>query len=316
MFFYKYKSVIVCILFLFLTQCAHHTRRSTLIIPDEMPQPAIISSPNVALVLGGGGSRGIAHLGVIEVLKENNVPIDFIVGTSAGSLIGALYADSNDITHIKSILFNTKRNELLDFSFFDSVKMFTSLTSLVRGQAYENFVFDNLNSKNFAELKTPLAIVTADSVTGEKFVITSGPIAPAVRSSSAIPPIIAPVNLYKRILFDGGVLEPVPVATAKKYNPKLIIAIDINTKPPRTIPANALDLTYRAFWMSYYQLSRMQAEQADIDIHPNLNGFGTFEDHRREALYNLGRKAAIAAMPEIKAKLKERKIQLKTNSTK
>lgn len=301
-------SAIYIILILFLTtNCVTVKPRAGLVIPADMPPTAKIENVNVALVLGGGGSRGIAHVGVIEVLQENSIPIDLIVGSSAGSAVGAIYADNKDISKTKSILFSAKRNELLDFSFLELTRMFHNPTTPVVGQAYENFIFDNLKARQFSELKIPLAVVTVDSQTGEKFIITSGPIAPAVRASSAIPPVIAPVSLYHKSLFDGGVIEPVPVKTAKKYNPKIIIAVDISNLPEKNKPQNILDLTYKALWFSYYELSRMQSSMADVDIHPDLSGFGTFEDHRKEELYQHGRQAALKALPEIKAKLKKMK---------
>ena len=304
----KKFSAIYIILVLFITaSCTTVKPRPGLVIPADIPPSAKIENVNVALVLGGGGSRGIAHVGVIEVLQENSIPIDLIVGSSAGSAVGAIYADNKDISKTKSILFGAKRNELLDFSFLELTRMFHSPTTPVVGQAYENFIFDNLKARQFSELKIPLAVVTVDSQTGEKFIITSGPIAPAVRASSAIPPVIAPVNLYHKSLFDGGVIEPVPVKTAKQYNPKIIIAVDISNLPEKSKPKNILDLTYKALWLSYYELSRMQSSMADVDIHPDLSGFGTFEDHRKEELYQHGRQAALKALPEIKAKLKKMK---------
>jgi NTE family protein len=300
----KKSPFIWIILILFLTQCAAKPRPG-LIIPADMPPQAKIENVGVALVLGGGGSRGIAHIGVIEVLKEHSIPIDLIVGSSAGSAVGALYADNEDIVKTKNILFKAKRNEMLDFSFYNFTQILISPTTPILGQTYENFIFDNLAAKQFSQLKIPLVIVTVDSKTGEKFIISSGPIAPAVRASSAIPPIIVPVKLYHRSLFDGGVIEPVPVATARMYKPKLVIAVDINNLPEKSEPTNILDLTYKAFCISYYELSRTQGKLADVDIHPDLYSHGTFEDHRKEELYQIGRKAALAAMPEIKKKLKK-----------
>ena len=295
------------LIIILLTQCSIVKKRTTLPEPTNLSK---IERPKVALVLGGGGSKGFAHLGAIEVLEKNNIPIDLIVGTSAGSAVGALYADSKDIKKVKQILYKASNKQLLDFSFFETLKMLSGLSAPVIGQAYEDFINDNLTAKEFHKLKIPLVVVTVDALTGSKYLLKDGLIAPAVRASSAIPPIIAPVKLYGRTLIDGGILEPVPVATAKKYKPQIIIAVDINNLPPQEMPKNSIELTYRALWFSYYQLSRMQASLADIDIHPNLTGHGTFEDHRKDELYELGKKAAEQAMPQILYKLKN----LKTNN--
>lgn len=303
---------IYIILLIFLTHCATKPRPG-LIIPEDMPPSAKIENVKVALVLGGGGSKGIAHVGVIDVLKENNIPIDLIVGSSAGSAVGAIYADNKNVNKTREILFQAESKELLDFSFMELMKTFYTPTAPVLGQAYENFIFDNLSAKQFHELKIPLVVVTVDSQTGEKVIISSGPIAPAVRASSAVPPVIAPVSLYHKRLFDGGVVEPVPVITAKKYSPELIIAVDITGFPEKIEPQNSMELAYKAFSISYYELSRLQASLADINIHPDLSGYGMFEDHRKEELYELGKKAALAKLPKIKKKLREINYNRKQN---
>jgi NTE family protein len=304
------KKLLIYITFiLLLTQCSFVKPR-----PRSFDNKITeIGDIQVALVLGGGGSKGFAHVGAIEVLEENNIPIDLIVGSSAGSAVGAIYADNKDIKKTKEILIKASNRQLLDFSLFETLKIFITPSSPIIGQSYENFIYDNLTAKSFHELKIPLIAVTVDAVSGEKFIIKDGPIAPAIRASSAVPPVIAPALLYGRILIDGGVIEPVPVETAKKFKPKMIIAIDINNAPPKTKPRNLLELSYRALWISYYNLSRMQSAQADIDIHPDLNGHGLFEDHRKEELYQLGRKAALQALPQIQYKLKKIGISKTTN---
>ena len=138
----KKSPFIYILLVLFVsTGCATIKPRPGLVIPEDMPESAKIENVRVALVLGGGGSRGIAHVGVIEVLQENSIPIDLIVGSSAGSAVGAIYADNKDVTKTKNILFNANRDELLDFSFIELTRMFNNPTTPVVGQAYENFIF-------------------------------------------------------------------------------------------------------------------------------------------------------------------------------
>lgn len=306
----KYSIIYISLIFL-LTNCAHEKSRDGIVIPKSIESNIELKDINVALVLGGGGSKGFAHLGAIEILEKNNIPIDLIVGSSIGSAVGALYADNQDFKKTKNILFSAQRNDLLDFSLIDSIRTLNGLSGTITGQSYENFIFNNLTAKNFSELKIPLIAVTVDATTGEKFLIARGPIAPAIRASSAIPFLISPVSIYGKTLIDGGIVEPVPVATAKLFNPKIIIAIDINNLPKKTKPSNSIELAYRSFWISYYQLSRLQSKMADIDIHPELSGHGTFEDHKKEELYELGRRAALIALPELKKKLKE--INIKTN---
>ncbi len=300
------RALLKIAIIIFLSHCHQAKPKLPFSEPKNISK---IENIDVALVLGGGGSKGFAHLGAIEVLEEYNIPIDLIVGTSAGSAVGAFYADNKDIKKTKNILFKAKSDQLLDFSLMSTLQMLTSVSSFVTGQAYEDFIAKNLTAKNFHELKIPLVVVTVDEETGMKYTIKDGPIAPAVRASSAIPPIFSPVKIYGRTLIDGGIVEPVPVETAKHYKPKLIIAIDINNLPETQKSNNMLELTYRALWFSYYKLSRIQSSQADIDIHPNLNGHGTFEDDKKDELYLLGKKAAIQALPQIIYNLKKLNIR-------
>ena len=148
------KNPIIYLLIIFiLTQCTNIKHKPYIIDSNRE-----IKDIQIALVLGGGGSKGFAHLGAIAALEENHIPIDLIVGVSAGSAVGAFYADNQSITKTKEIIFKAKRHELLDFSFSDAFRMFSTLSSPVTGQAYESFIFNNLTVKNFKELKTPLVV--------------------------------------------------------------------------------------------------------------------------------------------------------------
>ncbi|MBA8666548.1 patatin-like phospholipase family protein [Holosporaceae bacterium 'Namur'] len=281
--------------------------------PKEPPYTPPLKNVNVALVLGGGGSKGIAHLGVLKVFEENNIPIDLIVGCSVGSAVGALYADNPNAEEIKNKLINIKREELLDPSIGDSLQMLVTLKGPIRGYYYQKFLAKNLNTKNIESLKIPFVAVTTDIGTNNLFAIRTGPIVPAVHASSAIPPLFTPVRIYGRTLVDGGVKAPVPVKVAKQYGSKIIIAVDISAPPPKDELGNMLDLTYRAFWIFYYELSRLQAKKADIEIHPNMDGYGTFDDgSKNEELYQAGMDAANKSICDIKRKLEELGIPLKS----
>lgn len=277
--------------------------------PTEMPPPREIKNVNVALVLGAGGSRGLAHLGVIEVLEENGIKVDLIVGISAGSIVGALYADYQHAAMLKETLIGLRKWDLLDVSILDSVAAFGSLKGPVQGYYLEEFMVKNASVHNIEDLGIPF-IAVASSLNSEEIVeISSGPIATAVHASSSIPPIFSPVQAYGHTLVDGGVIEPVAVSVARKYNPKLVIAVDISTIGQDVSLNNMLDVTYKSMYLSYYRLSEMQSMQADIRIHPNLEGYGIFDDGGGERLYQLGRHETIKMMPEILEKM--RKLKLK-----
>jgi len=280
-------------------------------IPSIEPTPPELRKVGVALVLGAGGSRAFAHLGALEVLEEEGVPIDLIVGSSAGSLIGALYADHPNAKAIKQRVIHLKKRDLLDPSLSALLLSPLRVTGPVQGNALQGFLLRELKAKNFEDLKIPLVAVATNVDNNHIVLLRGGPIAPAIHASSALPPVFSPVRLYNQTLVDGGIIAPVPVQVARLYHPKLLIAIDISTPPSQLPLYNTFDLIYRSLHISFYELSRMQASKADIFIHPNLSGYGTFEDEYNLQLYEKGKATMRAAMQEIKKALAHRGIKLR-----
>lgn len=261
----------------------------------------------VALVLGGGGAKSIAHLGVISVLEKNNIPIDIIIGTSGGSIVGALYADHPNAEELKKEYFTFKQADLISFSLLSALDgTYSTRASIINGQNGENFLKANLEAKTFDKLQIPFIALATDVVTGETIAIDSGPIAPAVRASYSIPGLFAPVKLYGRTLVDGGVTAPLGIDVAKKYDPEIIIAIDVTSSVRETNVSNMLELTLKSLSITYATLNNLLGKQADVLIQPDVTNIGLFDDHKREDLYNSGVKAATKALPEIKRKLIEK----------
>lgn len=242
--------------------------------PQTIPQERKIENVNIALALGGGGSRGIAHLGVLDVLERNGIPIDLIVGTSAGSIIGAFYADYQDSKLLHSTLINLKKWDILDLSIWDSIQFFTDIRAPIQGYYLEEFIVKNMTVNNIEELKIPFVAVATDLHTEKPFRISTGPIATAVHASSAAPPVFSPVKAYGKLLVDGGVVEPVPVNTARLHSPKVVIAVDISTLGKDYTGLTMYDMTMKSLHISYYTLSTLQSKSADVLIHPNTEGFG------------------------------------------
>lgn len=269
----------------------------------EMPPPVTkpIGNVNVALVLSSGGFRGAAHIGAIEVLEENKIPIDLIIGCSAGSFIGAFYADEPDIASVKNKLMGARYKHLVDTSWVGMIQAPFYPTGPVRGVALQNFMLTNMRSRDFNDLKIPLVVVTTSIINNQLEELQTGPIIPAVHASAALPPYFAPVNVYQNSFVDGGVISPVPVSVAKKYNPKLVIVIDITKKPSISEPRNAFQITGRAIDISFFELSKRQSSTADIVIRPDIIGYGPFDDDYTEEFYQAGRRAALAHINEIKA---------------
>ncbi|MDF2965388.1 MAG: hypothetical protein K0Q51_776 [Rickettsiaceae bacterium] len=272
---------------------------------DSTPTP-IKKDINVALVLGGGGARGMAHIGVLEVLEKHNIPIDLIVATSAGSVIGALYADNPNSENLKTRMLKLRKGDLLDFSIVSLIHSTYSLKGSINGRSTTKFINDNLQAKVFQDLKIPLIAVATDIRSGDTIGIRSGPIAPAILASCALPGLFTPVNMYDMTLVDGGVSAPLPVQIAKQYRPKIIIAVDISVPVNNEPLHNAFDVIYKSLNISYYHLSKTLAGQADILIRPDVMNIGMFDDDRNIELYEAGVEAAEAKIAAIKEKLKEK----------
>lgn len=176
----------------------------------------------VGLVLGGGGPRGLAHIGVIKVLEENNIPIDFIAGTSIGAMIGGFYAHTRDIKKVEEIALGVSKRKifsLLDPSFKDG---------LLGGDKIKKFIADNIDKVDFDDLKIPLSIVATDFKSGEAVIIDNGDVASAIRASISLPLIFKPIKREGKLLVDGGLSLPVPVEVVRDMGADLIIAVNLN----------------------------------------------------------------------------------------
>ncbi len=305
MFSTKIKTVFYfCFLFL-LIGCAQLPQPHPITMPKAPPPAPKLENLRVALVLSGGGARALAHAGVLEVLEKNHIPIDLIVGCSAGGLVGALYADDPRAHNLRAKIITLNKWDFLDLDWPSSLSMFWRAKGLVEGRALRVYLQKNLHAKDFSELKIPLAVVTTDLLTGNAFVLRSGPLVPALHASSALPMLFTPVRIYGRTLVDGGVVSPVPVEVAQSFHPKIVIAVDIGTPPDKGQVKNNYQIAMRSIHIPYYTLAHYQTREADIVIYPLVQRYSMFADHANENLYEAGKEAALKALPEIQKALKK-----------
>lgn len=289
---------------LFLVGCA--ASRPNITIPKTMPAERQLSAPpRIALVLGGGGSRGATHAGVIKVLEDAHIPIDLIVGTSAGSLVGTMYADNPSRNTLLEKAERIKNKELLDFSIFHL------FSDPISGYKLQSYLLDHLNAKQFSQLKIKTVVVATDQKTNQPFAIASGPIAPAVNASCAVPTVFRPVQLYGHTLVDGGVSAAVPVAIAKRYHPEIIIAVVASPKVFQSIKKGQRP---KHIFAKNIKQQKKDLEKADVIISPAIGQFSAFDDHHNAALILAGEKAAKAALPKIKRLMAKNKIAYKDRS--
>jgi NTE family protein len=293
------KKILSILCIFLLSSCQH----KNIILYDEQA----VKNVDIVVVLGGGGAKAIADLGVFEVLEDEGIKVDLIVGTSGGSIFGALYADNPDAKALKSILEKLKLDDFVDFSVLSAIRGIYSLTSsYADSQNIEKFLKNNMNTNEFQELKIPLVIATTDLMTGEIVPINQGKISEAVRASCAIPGLFSPVKIGNNILVDGAVAAPLAISVAREYHPKIVIAVDISSPLEAKDIKNVFDVMAKSFFINYSKLNERLGAEADILIKPHLSDIGLFDAHRKDELYAAGKKATLAILPKLKALIKKR----------
>jgi NTE family protein len=289
----EYFAFVLCV-FTFLTGCfCPHKFMPKADPPSPLPF-CIPAKIRVALVLGSGGVRGMAHVGVLEVLEDAGIPIDLIVGCSAGSIVGALYADNPNVDCIKKAVAKIKANSLID------IDLWNCRFGLCQGITMKRVLKNYLEADYFNQLKIPLVIVATDLHSGELVPIANGELIKAVEASCAIPFVFCPVEYQGRILVDGGTINPVPVVVAKDLGADIVIAVDLCELLPTTFPTNLFGVAARSAEIAFMWQNEVCTHHADIVIRPKMCGIGTFNDQAKSVLYAAGKEAAKSALPHIK----------------
>lgn len=294
--------------------------RRTSVTSDDLEMPRIATDKKVGLALGGGGARGLAHLGVLAVLLQEGIPIDAIAGTSMGAVIGAAHATGYDVHDLIRMALQFRWRNLIDLNW--------NGRGFLKGERLEALVDDLSGGKNFDETRIPFAIVTADLNTGEEVVMKEGPIARAARASCAFPGVFTPVEIGGRWLFDGGVVNQVPADVAVSLGADVVIAVDTSGSPQRHVmgeaaPAPGLmsQLTAMAFNDNRYPVMkdllekvidifidqittyRLRIDRPIIVIRPAVGQIKLEDFRRAEECIAAGITAAEAQLPAIRALL-------------
>ena len=218
--------------------------------------------PIIALVLGSGGARGYAHIGVIEVLEKNGIHPDFIVGTSAGSIAGSIYASGKTAQQLKDIALNMQVNDVREFNI--------GLQGFFDGSKVENYVNEQVDQKRLEDMKIPMYVVATELKHGNKVIFNKGSTGQAVRASISIPSMFVPVNISGRDYVDGGLVSPVPVNVARDLGADIIIAVDILAQPIHTETSNVWGMFNQNINIMQNRLAAEELKNADIVIQPDL----------------------------------------------
>jgi NTE family protein len=267
--------------------------------PPAAPGPR----PRVGLALGGGFARGIAHLGVLRVLDEEKIPIDYLAGTSAGAMLAVSYATGHTVPEIEA---QAKATRFRDFGQWK-----LSWMGLASNQRLEHYPRKFLGVTTFEQLRTPLAIAATDLATGEAVYFTKGPLGPALRASCAYPGMFMPVEYEGRLLVDGFLAAPVPVDAVRNMGADVVIAVFLEAANDRK-PSSIVDVIGLSFAILQRHADREWRRKADIVIEPVVRDFLWDDFDKTPELIAAGEAAARAALPKIRAALAPKSAQATT----
>ncbi|MDO9235551.1 MAG: patatin-like phospholipase family protein [Aquabacterium sp.] len=263
------------------------------------PPPVVVKAtprpPRIGLALGGGAARGFAHIGVLQVLEEQGIKPDLIVGTSAGSVVATLYAAGKTPTEMAAMAMTLDESSITDWIFPGR--------SLLKGEALAKFVRNLTGGRQIESMRLPLGIVATDLQSGQPILFRRGDPGQAVRASSSVPAVFEPVKIGGREYIDGGAVSPVPVRFARQMGADLIIAVDISAIPEGQPTKGAVDILLQTFNIMGHAISQFEMQDADIVMRPKLEGIGSTEFSARRLSILAGREAALTELQRLKEKI-------------
>lgn len=251
--------------------------------------------PKIGLALGGGAARGFAHVGVIAALEEAGIKVDYVVGTSAGSLVGAIYASGRNAAQLQEVALKMEEAEITDWT----LPLFGR--GVLRGEALSNYVNRQVNNKLIESLPLPFGVVATDLKTGQGVLFQRGDTGLAVRASSAVPSVFTPVKIGEREYVDGGLVAPVPVRFAKQMGAELVIAVDISAAPEGNNADGTIAVLLQTFAIMGKSINDYALQGAEVVVRPELVGVkgGDFTAKRRAI--DAGKLAMQRMLPQLRA---------------
>jgi NTE family protein len=272
----------------------------TIVLPDLPPEPAPPppKPPRIGLALGGGAARGFAHIGVIQALEEHRIQPDLVVGTSAGSLVAALYASGMSGTEMAELARTMDESEITDWAFPGR--------GLIRGDALAQFVREQTNGRLIEQMRLPLGIVATDLANGAPILFRRGDTGLAVRASSAVPALFQPVPINGREYVDGGLVAPVPVRFAKQMGAEMVIAVDISSSPEGNPTGDAMRMLLQTFTIMGRSINQLELRDADIVLRPSLADVSGADFAARLKAIRAGRQVTFASLGQLRAAIAAR----------
>ncbi|HVZ44438.1 MAG TPA: patatin-like phospholipase family protein [Ramlibacter sp.] len=260
-----------------------------------LQQPVAKRPPKIGLALGGGAARGFAHVGVIQVLEEAGIRPSVVVGTSAGSLVAALYASGRTGAQLQQTALEMDEAAFADWTlpFFNR--------GVLRGEALARYVNAQVGHKLLENMALPLGILATDLGTGQGVLFERGDTGLAVRASSAVPAVFVPVRINGHEYVDGGLVSPVPVRYARQMGAELVIAVDISAAPEGNPSDDTVHLLLQTFAIMGKSINGFELKEADVVVRPSLAGVGSAEFAARRRSIEAGRAAMLARLPQLRA---------------
>lgn len=277
--------------------------------PAEPPValPVVERPPaKIALALGGGAARGFAHIGVIKALEAQGISPDIIVGTSAGSVVGALYAAGFNGFQIQELSMAMEEDQVVDGSGIYRCMAETVISDkrgCIKGQALQDFINKNVRNRPIEKLSKTFSAVAANLSTGEIVAFRTGNTGMAVRASSSVPVFFQPVTINGQEYVDGSLVAPVPVSIARTIGADFVIAVDISDRPQDRKTTGVVDILWQTFSIFELAINRYELPKADIIVRPVTYGIPVSDLSGRNKAVLEGEKAVAAILPELKARL-------------
>lgn len=273
--------------------------------PPDLPPVVVVPPtaeparrpPRLGLALGGGAARGFAHVGVIQVLEQNGIRPDLVVGTSAGSLVAALYASGLNGAALEQTALSMEEATLTDWTLPFNGR------GMLRGEALARYVRQAVGGRLIEQMALPLGILATNLGNGEGTLFRRGDAALAVRASSAVPGVFTPVAIGAQEYVDGGLVAPVPVSQARAMGAEVVLAVDISSDPAGNAANGLLQQLLQTTAIMGQSINRHELKGADVVVRPALSGVGSADFSARQRSIAAGRAAMLAALPRLKSEL-------------
>lgn len=266
--------------------------------PAKVQPPA--EPAKIAVVLGAGASRGFAHIGVLKVLEANRIPVHMIIGTSAGSFVGSLYAYGFDALQLQTMALSIQKGDIIDITVPDN--------GFIKGDKLEEYINRTLKNTTIEKLRIPFYAVAASIPDGKEIIFGMGNTGKAVRASCSIPGVFRPAKISDKMYVDGGVVSPVAVDAARRYGADVVIAVDISADLDIKTPVGTIETILQSVNIMYSRLAAAQLARADVVVRPKVGHIGSSEFEKRHEAVLEGEKAALEALPQIQGIIENLKL--------